>query len=73
MSLAHFLLVMLLLLIHILHSTRLEIVHGFSALKLLLLVLELLEVADVRLHLLLVALDHYVRSVSANQDLGRHS
>ena len=61
---------LLLLLIHVLHSIALEIVHGLPALKLLLLVLELLEVANL---LLLIALDNNVRTISTNQDFSGHS
>lgn len=73
LRLAHFLLV-LLLLVHVLHAVGLEIVHCLSALELLLLVLELLEIADVwLLHLLLVALDHNIWSISADENLCRHA
>jgi len=69
LRLSHFLLIMLLLLVHVLHTTRLEFVHGFSALQLLFLVLKLLEVADVWLDLLLITLNHDIRPISADQDL----
>lgn len=70
LRLSHFLLIMLLLLVHVLHATRLEFVHGFSPLQLLFLVLKLLEVADVGLDLLLITLNHDIRSISADQYLG---
>lgn len=65
---------MLLFLVHVLHTIRLEIIHRFSALKLLLLVLKLLEICHIwLLHLLLISLNYNVWSISSDENLGRYA
>lgn len=72
----HVRLLHLILLVHFLHSFRLEVVHGLPAVHLLLLAL-VLEVIHacllLQLDLLLVALNDDVGPVSSDEDFGWHA
>lgn len=70
---SYLLIMLLLLLVHVLHTITLEVIHCFSSLQLFFLVLELLEVADLRINLLLIALNNNIGTVSSNQNFGRHT